>query len=856
MADSKEIKEIRKNRDIRIKKRKDVDNLIADNGLDGYVIDVQDMLNRSSNPIIVKLRKLRNYGITDEMIVNIYSEITGKVESTESALDSLAAVFKKLALYINEQPNGIVLDLKTGEINRRESNIQAAQIGISDTIPPEKIKEITQSLAKDLMNNSKKNGTNDFFSILQSDIKYKNFYDNLSYISSPSMDIDEIVNHRNEIEKYNVSEKFKNALSNSIDSLAVISADERKLYDLEIKLKNAEGTADFPGLLKEKDKLLSRNDQLKQIQTRDKDGNLSDAILSYKENSEKAILGNMIGSYANRKIEELSPNERKTLRVIGLAAFQFEEYKADVWKIWGLHAKKKEEIYKTIGEELGISINNPKEFKEATKLCTIYVKQNLFKSNVVETIKNGEKISDGEMKEFIEAKSEDMQFDNLKKAVEENKKSNLMKYFDNSHITLTEQDEKKITERYKESTVNSWINKKEDVLKLEYAYLLLEKESLEDEKNKFAKDKEKTEDIKEKIRKNKERIKDFERKDKNIKKECTEKGELKEELREKSKNYNENKSVSTLLKFYSESARQGINREKYDNMFPAEQRKYLTKAIWGLAYAEKNNDESMLKLAYRSLEVLNTDENKFISFDKNGKAVINRELLVENYQDHEFKNKIHSSYDDLSEYIQKRCMELYVLNKLHEYGKLNEDQFKEVDKSDYAKALEVMENIKAMSNQIEQTSENKNIENEGEQKPDAKILSEEVDKASKVDTIPVVDSENIEEKPSKTAFDKIKDAFNRFKNAFNPQLTDGNQNSEENRLGLLGKITLGIKNVINPTYDKSSENDLNKKPEEIVDDGKKQESKMDQYVVPGISGKVSSGNPVASKDEEERNEIR
>lgn len=125
-------KEEREDRKKRIDKTKDRDNLIADNGLDGKVIDVYDILARSNSPVIVNLRKLNQYGITDEMIANLYENLTSSVETRDSAMDTLKKVYINLVRYINKLPNGIVLDPKTGEKDEEKSAEKAERDGIED----------------------------------------------------------------------------------------------------------------------------------------------------------------------------------------------------------------------------------------------------------------------------------------------------------------------------------------------------------------------------------------------------------------------------------------------------------------------------------------------------------------------------------------------------------------------------------------------------------------------------------------------------------------------------------------------------------------------------------------------------
>lgn len=144
-------KEEREDRKKRIDKTKDRDNLIADNGLDGKVIDVYDILARSNSPVIVNLRKLNQYGITDVMIANLYENLTSSVETRDSAMDTLKNVYINLVRYINKLPNGIVIDPKTGEKDPEASYRQAVRVGIESNEYYTKNQEIGKKILREMM---------------------------------------------------------------------------------------------------------------------------------------------------------------------------------------------------------------------------------------------------------------------------------------------------------------------------------------------------------------------------------------------------------------------------------------------------------------------------------------------------------------------------------------------------------------------------------------------------------------------------------------------------------------------------------------------------------------------------------
>lgn len=123
-------KEEREDRKKRIDKTKDRDNLIINDK--GKIVDIHDMLENSDNPIVIRIRRLREYGITDEMIKEQYSNITNNIEDKKGAVDVLKNVYINLVRAINRAPNGIIIDPKTGRKDEEKSAEKAERDGIED----------------------------------------------------------------------------------------------------------------------------------------------------------------------------------------------------------------------------------------------------------------------------------------------------------------------------------------------------------------------------------------------------------------------------------------------------------------------------------------------------------------------------------------------------------------------------------------------------------------------------------------------------------------------------------------------------------------------------------------------------
>lgn len=123
------------------KENKDVQSAAYDKN-QNKLLDFDDLM-QEDNDVVKRLKNLFKFGVTEEQVRNIYNmssdiSIGG---SKEEAFKNLEKVFIALAIKITNYPNGIVIDLKTGEIDEVLSKNQCRELNI----PYEKIEAITQS---------------------------------------------------------------------------------------------------------------------------------------------------------------------------------------------------------------------------------------------------------------------------------------------------------------------------------------------------------------------------------------------------------------------------------------------------------------------------------------------------------------------------------------------------------------------------------------------------------------------------------------------------------------------------------------------------------------------------------------
>ena len=109
----------------------DDNNLIIDETeAAGNVIDIYTLLATSGEPTIIKLRNLMASGVTEKEVVEVYESMDGNAETIDEAVKKLDIVFYGLARVFSELSNGVVVDIKTGLIDREASIEQMYEVGI------------------------------------------------------------------------------------------------------------------------------------------------------------------------------------------------------------------------------------------------------------------------------------------------------------------------------------------------------------------------------------------------------------------------------------------------------------------------------------------------------------------------------------------------------------------------------------------------------------------------------------------------------------------------------------------------------------------------------------------------------
>ena len=293
---SEEQNEIQADRQARIDKNKDKNNLIADDGLKDHVYDIYDILATSREPEVLKLRNLMQAGVTEEYIVDVYTGISGNVVSMTEALSALDTTFLCIAIAVTNYPNGIVIDLTTGLVDEEKSAIQAQRIGIESVdFETEMLKDKIidfekQKPAKEIVEKSKE----------------------LIAISAIMMDLD-IDRNSDWYRKYNSAKDFMgNASKECVDFvdenmniLKKYSKEQSAYIRLIHDMKHAEGTVMYDELVAKEIQMLQEYPELAEMKLKDEKGNLNPIVDEFMNAEKNAMIGKMLTNFNNININEL-----------------------------------------------------------------------------------------------------------------------------------------------------------------------------------------------------------------------------------------------------------------------------------------------------------------------------------------------------------------------------------------------------------------------------------------------------------------------------------------------------------------------------------------------------------------------
>lgn len=609
---------------------------------------------------------------------------------------------------------------------------------------------------------------------------------------------------------------------------------EKNVLLIEAKVELAKGTPDYANVLAYRKKYYEENPlaQRKAAKIRNMEGKLTEKGKKHVEDYTNELVNkNLKHIIEETDINSLSEDEKKVFTTFLIAGFEDNSLDTKIAAI---------EKLKTMYASLALTIDN-KEFRKImySKVygdnleldeSTIEQKSKEIRANVIYKIikekepieiiekgnSNNSKIGDQEVKVMYEDKMVELNTSSIDLT-----QSELKNLFRDSKINFTDRNEKTYEDSYSKSTIASWVGKKEDVLKYKLLSLVQIRENMKKSGGKylgFTKQKVIDHQIEILLKKHPE-----------VKEKYVKDGKISKELMNEGRRFNENKIYSKILERFSKDIL--TNASNYENLKKGDKVEFLRYILLARKYSEISDDpekkDLLLKLSNRGLELMNTDETKYITFDNNGNGKINEEAITKEYNEVSMQRMRKENFDGIKEFIYQRESLLYVYKKMREYSEKKDIDFKELKSKDPKEQMAEIEQTKLAKNQeyeverkrvkgenvkelkeknntIEDFSEDRAQQNPSEIQEDSRKrdnleanLSEVKNEKGKQE-IPET-SEDIDVKKNKGIIGKIK---NFLKKAKQPRLTDGSEN-QPTKNGLISKISSKIKGLNSKKEDKN-----------------------------------------------------
>ena len=244
-----------------------------------------------------------------------------------------------------------------------------------------------------------------------------------------------------------------------------------------------------------------------------------------------------------------------------------------------------------------------------------------------------------------------------------------------------------------------------------------------------------------------------------------------------------------------------------------------------LAKSADTPEESqmLLKLSNRALEIMNTEENKFIEFDENGNGIVNEDVLLSEYKNYTTVNRLReNNLDEIGKNLYDKYQRVYFVGKMTEYSKLKDSDFGILKSNSDDEKLSEIISFKEKKNKerLDDLINQKEAEetNESEKKESVKqsnLKTEEISTDNR-------DFQDLMEENSLVPQDNS--IFGRFKKAINELKNNARDAFKKFKDLFAGK---------NPEEKNEEKNEINgQNPKKV------QESAFDQYIVEGVSGRI------------------
>ena len=250
-------------------------------------------------------------------------------------------------------------------------------------------------------------------------------------------------------------------------------------------------------------------------------------------------------------------------------------------------------------------------------------------------------------------------------------------YFVGSNINFTEKDEEEYNKMYQDVTIESWIENRENAIKLRYDALITIRDEYKNNPVGTYTEKKLVEIERD--------IEEFERKFGKF--DLTPKeGEVPFEV------YREDFVKAGITKYLTRDAREWSQGADYAKLSSEHKKGYIRNIL--VALEDKDPNSYMTKIALRRLELMG---DKFVKINSDGTYEVNEELILTEYK--KYSDYEYPSYEQLAESAKLRKNE-YLLKKLEEYTNLPESAFvKLVDRDDREAAIAQIDEARYLSNQ-------------------------------------------------------------------------------------------------------------------------------------------------------------
>lgn len=667
--------------------------IIVSSGDEKKVIDFIDFVKTSRNPLAIKLKELLNKYLREEELLAIYEEHMAGVETLDNVNATLEIILENTVMYISENNNGIKLDSR-GNYLKEESKASAMSLGMADEKD-----YVSYDLGDELANLI---GIKD----INENVKYIEgfgYVEEGSFLDRMYFGDDLLANAEKDFtdffekstEEMNLSEEAKKIVEDDKEIIKNSKYEnDRKKYEickieLEIERLSKDGNNSLllEQLLIKKNKFYEENPELKgKISIRNADGSINleeanEALEFGKAYRRSFILKHvdMFNGMSKEDFDNYDPEEKEHFLMGAIAGLGYEK-DGDPKSL--IVASEIKNVLKQINPEL--------DFENEKSLLEFFGKElgmqnlaiNLEQMISIISIKFEYAIDENIFNNKIRVRNGETDYTNVDFEVSNrlNHKSMFENYFENSKIKFNENDEDLYNMTYRNTTIDAWIENKEDAIKLRYMALLSVKEEYEQMPNNTY--------AAEKLKKINEDLGKYDK--------YVGKIDITPEENEYFEGYKKQFINAGIMKYLTRDAFDWQNGADYNSLEIPNKKGYIRNILAALEYSGENN-VSIKKMALRRLELMNTDEKKFIVFDDKGGYTINKDEILKEYKgmsEFDYKN-----FGDLLDSVRFRENE-YLLTKLEEYTRLRDEDFLQLpDRENPMLCMKEIDRVRVESNQ-------------------------------------------------------------------------------------------------------------------------------------------------------------